>query len=43
MKMEKAFLKPYLSVTLSSDYLQFQKQLMTKSETRVGFKPLGNH
>ena len=23
--------------------LQFQKQLMTKSETLFGFKPLGNH
>ena len=40
--MEKVFPKYYLSVTLPSDSLQFQKQLMTKSETDFGFKPLGN-
>ena len=27
----------------SSDPLQFQKQLIAKSEKRIGFKPLGNH
>ena len=31
-----------LNVTLPSDSLQFQKQLMIKSETRIDFKPLGN-
>ena len=41
--MEKVFPKSCLFVTLPSDYLQFQKQLMTKSEMRIGFKPLGNH
>ena len=41
--MEKVFPESYLFVTLLSDFLQFQKQVMTKSETRFGFKPLGNH
>ena len=41
--MEKVFPKSCLFVTLPSDSLQFQKQLLTKSETRFGFKPLGNH
>ena len=41
--MEKVFPKSCLFVTLPSDYLQFQKQLMTKSDTRFDFKPLGNH
>ena len=30
-------------VSLLFDFLQFQKQLMTKLERRLGFKPLGNH
>ena len=41
--MEKVFQKSCPFVTLLSDSLQFQKQLMIKSETRFGFKPLGNH
>ena len=41
--MEDVFPKSYLFVTLLSGSLQFQKQLMTKSETRFGFKPLRNH
>ena len=39
---EKSFSEIML-VSLLSDSLQFQKQLITKSETRLGFKPLGNH
>ena len=41
--MEKVFPKSCVFVNLPSDPLQFQKQLMAKSETRFGFKPLGNH
>ena len=41
--MEKVFPKSCLFVILPSDFLQFQKQLMTKSETCFGFKALGNH
>ena len=41
--MKKVFQKSCFFVTLPSDSLQFQKQLMTKSETRFGFKRLGNH
>ena len=41
--MENVFPKSWLFVTLPSDSLQFQKKLMTKSETRFGFKPSGNH
>ena len=41
--MEDVFSKSYLFVTLLSDSLQFQKQLVTKSETHFGFKPLRNH
>ena len=40
--MEKVFPKSCLFVTLPSESLQFQKQLMTQSETRFGFKSLGN-
>ena len=39
---EKSFSEIML-VSLLSDSLRFQKQLITKSETRLGFKPLGNH
>ena len=41
--MEKVFPKSYLFVTLPSDSLQFQEQLMTKNKTHIGFKPLGDH
>ena len=37
--MEKFFPKSFLFVTLPSYSLQFEKQFMTKSETRFGFKP----
>ena len=43
LKMKKVFPKSYFFVSLLSDSLQFQTQLITKSETRLGFKPLGNH
>ena len=42
-KTENFFLKSCLFVTLPSDSLLFQKELMTKSDMRFGFKPLGNH
>ena len=32
-----------LCFSCSSDSYQFQKQLMTKPKTYLGFKPLGNH
>ena len=41
--MKKVSPKFCLFVSLASDSLQFQKQLVTKSETCFGFKPLGNH
>ena len=39
-KNEKAFPKSCLFVSLPSDSLQFQKQLISKTETRLVFKPL---
>ena len=39
----KVFPKSCLFVSLPSDFLQFQKQFMTKSETRFDLKPLENH
>ena len=35
--------KLYFFVSLSSNSWQFQQQLVTKSETCLGFKLLGNH
>ena len=35
-------MKLWVFVSLSSDSWQFQKQLMTKSETHLSFKPLGS-
>ena len=40
--MKNVFPKSCLFVTLPSDYLHFQKQLMTKPKTRFGFVLLGN-
>ena len=42
-KIPKKLLKLCLFVSLPPVSLQFQRQLMTKSETRLDFKPLGNH
>ena len=43
LKTKNVFPKSCLFVSLPYDFLKFQKQLMTKSETRLDFKPLGNH
>ena len=42
-KNPNQLLKLCLFVSLPSVSLQFQRQLMTKSETRLDFKSLGNH
>ena len=41
--MTKITPKSYFFVSLPSNSRQFQQQLMSKSETRLGFKLLGNH
>ena len=41
--MKIFFTKSYFFVPSSSDSGQFQEQSMAKSETLIGFKPLGNH
>ena len=42
LKMKRVLPKSCFFVSLLSNFLQFQKQLMTKSETCFGFKRLGN-
>ena len=41
--MKKIVPKSCFLISLSFDSKQFQQYLMTKSETHLGFKPLGDH
>ena len=42
-KIGKYFSKSCFFISFPPDSLQFQKQLMTKSETHFAFKPLWSH